>query len=122
MQKIERGKAMNAARKELKQRYEQRKIVGGVYLIKNTRGGKMLLEATTDIRGSKNRFDFSQKTGSCVDMRIQSDWKKWGADAFVFEVLEEYEKGDSQTMNEFQSDISVLKALWDEKLSMAETR
>jgi hypothetical protein len=108
---------MNAARKELKQLYEQRKIVGGVYLIKNTQGEKALLEATTDLRGSKNRFSFSQKTGSCVDMRIQDDWKKYGADAFVFEVLEEHEKGDSQTMEEFQSDISVLKDLWAEKLS-----
>jgi hypothetical protein len=111
---------MNAARKELKQRYEQRKIVGGVYLIKNTQGGKALLEATTDLHGSRNRFDFSQKTGSCVDMRIQNDWKRCGADAFVFEVLEEHEKENSQTMEEFQSDISVLKDLWAEKLSTAD--
>jgi hypothetical protein len=109
---------MNATRKELKQRYEQRKIVGGVYLIKNTQSGKSLLEAATDLRGSRNRFDFAQKTGSCVDMRIQQEWKKWGADAFVFEVLEEHEKGNSQTMEEFQSDISVLKDLWGEKLSL----
>ena len=108
---------MDAARKELKQQYEQRKIVGGVYLIKNTRGEKMLLEATTDIRGSRNRFDFSLKTGSCADMRLQEDWKKWGADSFVFQVLEEHEKGDSQTMAEFQSDISILKDLWGEKLA-----
>jgi hypothetical protein len=108
---------MDTARKELKQRYEQRKIVGGVYLIKNTRGGKTLLEAATDIRGSRNRFDFSQKTGSCTYMRLQEDWKRLGADSFVFEVLEEHEKGDSQTMEEFQSDISVLKDLWVEKLS-----
>ncbi|MDR1482788.1 MAG: GIY-YIG nuclease family protein [Synergistaceae bacterium] len=107
---------MNTARKELKERYKQRKIVGGVYLIRNTRGGRVLLGATTDIRGSGNRFDFSRKTGLCVDMRLQEDWKKWGADSFVFEVLEEYEKDDSQTMEEFQSDISVLKDLWDEKL------
>jgi hypothetical protein len=50
-------------------------------------------------------------------MRLQEDWKKWGADSFVFEILEEYEKKDSQTMEEFQSDISVLKDLWAEKLS-----
>ncbi|MDR0647860.1 MAG: GIY-YIG nuclease family protein [Synergistaceae bacterium] len=112
---------MNAARKELKQRYEQRKIVGGVFLIKSTQGGKTLLDATTDIRGSRNRFDFSQKTGSCTYMRLQEDWKKWGADSFVFEVLEEHEKGDAQTMEEFQSDISVLKDLWVEKFSMSGT-
>jgi hypothetical protein len=111
---------VNAAQKELKKQYEQRKIVGGVYRIKNMRGGKTLLEATTDIRGSRNRFDFSQKTGLCTDMRLQEDWKKWGADSFIFEILEEYEKEDSQTMEEFQSDISLLKGLWGEKLSMPE--
>jgi hypothetical protein len=112
------GDLMKTPRKELKRQYAQRKIVGGVYLLKNTRSGKTLLEASTDLRGSKNRFDFSQKTGSCVDMRLQKDWKALDADSFVFEVLEEYEKRDSQTMEEFQSDISVLKKLWGDRLSL----
>ena len=74
------------------------------------------MEATTDIQGSKNRFDFSQKTGSCVDMRVRQDWETLGADSYVFEVLEEYPKGDTQTTKEFEADIAALKELWLEKL------
>ncbi|MDR1623258.1 MAG: GIY-YIG nuclease family protein [Synergistaceae bacterium] len=108
---------MEARRKELTSRYRERKITGGVYLLKNTQGGKSLLEATTDMRGSKNRFDFSQKTNSCANLKLQQDWEKYGAGAFTFEVLEEHVKSESQTMKEFEADIAVLKELWFEKFS-----
>jgi hypothetical protein len=109
---------MEAARKkELLTQYRERKITGGIYLIKNAYGGKTYLDATTDINASKSRFEFSKKTGVCAYKTIQGDWDSSGPDAFSFEVLEEYEKSGSQTMKEFETDIAALKALWAEKLS-----
>jgi hypothetical protein len=116
------GPSVNTRRKELTSQYQERKITGGVYLIENTRGGQSLLEATTDIRGSKNRFDFSQKTNSCVNLKLRRDWEKDGPDAFVFQVLEEHVKGETQTMKEFEADIAVLKDLWLEKFSMEDIK
>ena len=90
--------------------YKQRKIVGGVYAITNTPNGKMLLQTTSDIQGSQNRFEFSQMTGGCVSMQLQEDWKAYGADAFTFEILGQLEKKDTQTAEDFADD---LKTLYD---------
>ncbi|MDR1246208.1 MAG: GIY-YIG nuclease family protein [Clostridiales Family XIII bacterium] len=104
-------------KKELQEQYKERKIIGGVYAIKNIRKDKLLLDASADLRGSNNRFDFAKKTGSCVNVKLQSDWNKQGSDDFAFEVMEELEKGETQTDAEFKADIDVLKEMWLEKLS-----
>ncbi|MDR1966738.1 MAG: GIY-YIG nuclease family protein [Synergistaceae bacterium] len=106
-----------ARKKELLMQYKERKIVGGVFLMKNALNGKTYLEATKDICASKSRFDFSKKTGLCAYNMIQDDWNASGPDFFSLEILEEYEKSDAQTMKEFETDIAALKALWAEKLS-----
>lgn len=104
-------------KKELQALYKEREIVGGVYVIKNTLNNKLLLEADTDLQGSKNRFEFAQKTGSCVDMKLQKDWAAQGCGQFVFEVLEELKKSETQTAADFKADVALLKEIWLEKLS-----
>ena len=99
-------------KKELQNRYKEREIVGGVYAIKNTLNNKVFLEAATDIRGIKNRFEFAQKTGSCIHVKLQSDWDKCGGGQFAFEVLEELQKGDTQTAEGFKADLMLLKEMW----------
>ena len=107
----------NDKKKELQAQYKEREIIGGICAIKNTLNNKMLLLVTTDLRGSKNRFEFSQQTGSCVDMKLQNDWNAHGRNAFTFEVLEELKKKEAQTMKEFKADMEVLKEIWLDKLS-----
>ena len=107
----------NKSRKELLAQYKERDVVGGVYVIRNILNNKLLLGAAADLQGIKNRFDFSQKTGSCVDLKLQSDWSKQGGEQFVFEVLEELKKGETQTVESFNADIDLLKEIWLEKLS-----
>ena len=104
-------------KKELQAQYKEREIIGGVYVIKNTLSNKTLFAGSTDLRGSKNRFEFSRKTGTCVDMKLQNDWNKQGGEQFVFEVLEELKKGKTQTAQEFKADIDILKEMWLDKLS-----
>ena len=105
------------AKKELKNIYSERDIIGGVFVIRNSFNDKCFLDATTDLRGIKNRFEFAQKTGSCVHMKLQDDWNKHGGDKFIFEVLEELKKSDVQTAEEFKTDIDLLKTMWLEKLN-----
>lgn len=105
------------SKNELKAQYKERERIGGVYMIKNTLTGRILLRADTDLQGSKNRFEFSQKTGSCVDRMLQSDWNKEGGRIFVLEVLEELKKVETQTAEEFETDINFLKDIWLDKLS-----
>jgi len=104
-------------KKEILAQYKEREMIGGVYAIKNTLNDKLLLLVTADLQGSKNRFAFSQKTGSCVDMKLQSDWNRQGGGQFVLEVLEELKKGDTQTEKEFKADLGILKEMWLDRLS-----
>jgi hypothetical protein len=103
-------------RKELLAAYKERKVVGGICAVKNVQNGKMLLAAVADIQGYKNRFQFSQSNGECMNIKMQADWKKYGARAFVLEVLEEYEKKETQSQKEFGDDLKALKEIWLEKL------
>ena len=112
--------SQNQTKKEIISQYKDREIIGGVYAVKNTMNGKMLIESATDLRGRLNRFEFSQKTGTCVYAKLRDDWNKQKGCQFVFEVLEELKKGDSQTTTEFQADVDILKEMWLEKLAGSE--
>jgi hypothetical protein len=106
-------------KKELQAEYKERKVIGGIFVVKNTLTGKILLDSTQDLQGSIHRFEFSKKTGSCVSMKLQRDWKPIDAPPFVIEVLEELEKSSTQTDAEFKSDLRTLKEIWLEKLADA---
>jgi hypothetical protein len=107
----------NNTKKEIIAQYKKREIIGGVYAIKNTLNNKLLLGAVTDLQGTVNRFEFSKKTGSCVDLKLQNDWNTQGGERFVFEILEELKKGETQTEAEFKADIDALKEMWLENLA-----
>jgi len=104
-------------KKKLQLQYKSKETIGGVFLIRNTTNNKILLDAATNLSSRKNRFEFSQKTGSCVEMKLQGDWSAQEGRQFVFEVLEELEKGKTQTNEEFKADIDFLKEIWLDKLS-----
>ncbi len=104
-------------KKKIISEYKQRLEIGGVIAIKNNATGKVLLEATRDVEGYKNRFEFSKKTGSAVSLKLAQDFKTYGSEAFSLEVLETIKKGESQTPKEFNDDVKLLKELWCEKFS-----
>lgn len=104
-------------RKELIQNYKDRKVIGGVYCIKNTVNGKILLQSTVDLQGGLNRFEFAKITGSCVSLFLQKDWAEFGKDAFDIKVLDKLEKSEEQTQKEFLQDIKELEEIWKEKFN-----
>ena len=103
-------------RKELINEYKGRKLSGGVFKITNTITGNYMLNHAIDLQGSQNLFDFSVATGSCVNTKVQKDWKEFGGKAFAFEVLEEIEINEDQSLKEFKEDLKALEQLWRERL------
>lgn len=103
-------------RKQLREQYKARKVVGGVYRIRNTTTNRFYLQSTDDIQGTRNWFQFSCATNSCTLPPIREDWAASGSAAFVLEELDLLEKTEQQTTEEFRGDIRVLLELWDEKL------
>ncbi len=104
------------SRKEIHDQYKQRKQVGGVFVIRNTVNGKIWIDASVDLAGSRNRFAFAQSTGSAVVMKLQKDWQSMGPQVFSFEILEELTKKEAQGDAEFKEDLQTLKEIWREKL------
>lgn len=106
----------NMDRKEIIQEYKNRKITGGVYRILNTKTNKFLLGSTKNLQGIINRFNFSKSTDSCVEMKLENEWKKYKAESFIIEILEQIDKKPEQEEKEFADDIKTLEEIWREKL------
>ncbi len=103
------------AKKQVRAAYKERVVLGGIYAITNTVTGRKLVDATQSLVASRNRLEFAQTTGSAVTPKLQKDWGTYGPESFVFEVLEELERGEAQTPQEFAKDLKLLKELWLEK-------
>lgn len=104
-------------KKEIIKRYKERTVTGGVFKITNTQNGKYLLSSDIDLKSSRNRFDFSVSTGSCVHMKLQKDWDIFGAKSFIFEVLDELEKEPEQGIKAFTEDLKLLEEMWRNRLN-----
>lgn len=104
-----------SSRKALKEQYQNRKIVGGVYCIKCMDRDEVWFRATEDIQGAKNRFQFFVSTDSCPEPCMKEAWKDSGASGFSFEIIEEIERKETQTDREFSDDVNTLLELWLEK-------
>lgn len=103
------------SKKELKEKYKSRTVIGGVYCFKCNVTNQTWIRASKDIKGTKNRFAFSVSANSCPDAHLNGAWEQYGAASFSLEVLEELEKKEVQTDSEFLEDLNVLIELWEEK-------
>lgn len=103
------------SKKDLIAAYKQRKQVGGIYAVTNTKTGKSLVLASPDIDGIRKRYEFAEMTGGCFHPKLVKDAQTYGNDAFTFDVLETLEMKQTQTGREFAEDLETLLALWLEK-------
>ncbi len=104
-------------RKEMKENYKTRSMVGAIVAIRNKKNGKMFIQATQDMEGSRNRFAFARTTGSGLPIKVQNIWQQEGPDNFEWVVLEELKKGEGQSEDSFAEDMRILKEMWMEKIS-----
>ena len=88
--------------------YKERRHQGGVYEIRCKENGKRLLLSTTDMQGSRNRFEFAQGTGGCIHPKLRLDWDRYGGKAFEFVLAETLEQKEGQTDADFQREIEAL--------------
>jgi hypothetical protein len=103
------------SKKELKKNYKNRTVIGGIFGIKCHGNDRIWIKSTKDMAGQKNRFGFSLATNSCPEPGMLADWKRYGAKSFAFVVLEEIEKGETQTEKEFSDDVAMLFEIWHDK-------
>jgi hypothetical protein len=94
-----------------------RSLMMGIYSLVNTVTGRMLIGNSLNLRSHLNRMRTELRLGVYRHRPLQEDWKKYGEEAFRFDILEEYLP---QNEDDFPAIVTVLKALeekWGEKLS-----
>lgn len=103
------------SRKDLIRAYKERRRVAGVFQIKNTANGKVLLGSSLNVDGPLNSHRFMLRSGKHLNEALQKDWAAFGEDSFTFEILETVPESDNPQTN-VEDELSLLEQIWLEKL------
>jgi len=100
---------------ELKRAYKDNPPAAGIYRITNTVNGRVLLGKGMNVRGILNSQQAQLQFGSHRNRDLQQDYNQFGADRFIFEVIDRLETTD-RTQERLREDLAALEELWLEKL------
>ncbi|MBN1650485.1 MAG: GIY-YIG nuclease family protein [Bacteroidales bacterium] len=102
-------------RKELKKEYKQMKFKMGVFQIRNTVNNKVFIDSSTDLVAIWNRQRMELNFGSHPNLALQKEWKTFGEDKFVYEIVAELEQKSDET-TDYKKELKALKEMYLEKL------
>lgn len=103
------------SKKEINREYLERPKPAGVFQVKNTANGKLLLGSSLNLEGALNGHKFTLKIGSHRNKGLQNDWNEYGAESFVFEILETVQVREDPNFN-LGDELTLLEMIWLEKL------
>ena len=100
---------------DLIREYKERSKPAGVFMVKNTANGKLLLGSSLNLEGPLNSARFMLRSGKHLNQALQHDWDTFGAESFVFEILETVPESDDPGFN-LEEELTLLEEIWIEKL------
>jgi group I intron endonuclease len=103
------------SRHDLKREYRERKKPAGVFQVKNTANGKILVGSSLNLEGPLNRHRFLLSIGTHGNRALQDDYDKYGPDKFVFEILEVVRVKDTPEFS-IEDELTLLEQIWLEEL------
>jgi group I intron endonuclease len=103
------------SKKDIKREYKEREKPAGVFQVKNTVNGKVLLGSSLNLEGPLNGHKFMLTIGGHRNKVLQQEWNKYGPDKFVFEILEVVEVKDDPNFN-LSDELTLLEQIWLEEL------
>lgn len=101
-------------RKKLKEEYKRMINDKGVFVVRNTVNNKVFLGSSLNLKNKFERIKLMLNTGNHYNSEFQNDWKKYGEDSFVYEVLETLKIHNEENYN-YSSDLEILEILWIDK-------
>ena len=105
---------MDKTKKELKKEYQQNHPAMGVYQIRNLVNGKVLIGSALNLTGALNSPKFQLTAGSHVNKSLQAEWREFGSESFVFEILDELTATEGPG-HDYRADLAFLEEFWLEK-------
>jgi group I intron endonuclease len=103
------------SKQDLKREYRERKKPAGIFQVKNTVNGKVLLGSSLNLEGPLNSHRFMLTIGKHRNAALQKDWNDSGPEAFVFEILEVVKVPVDPDFN-LSDELTLLEQIWIEKL------
>jgi len=103
------------SQQQIKREYKERKKPAGVFQVKNTVNGKVLLGSSLNLEGPLNSHKFMLSIGRHPNENLQKDWNAYGPDQFVFEILEVVKFNDDPNFN-LIDELTLLEQIWIEKV------
>ena len=93
----------------------------GVYAVRHLPSGRTLLDWSAHLQGSLNRHRFQLDAGAHPVAALLADWRRDGAQAFTFEVLDELPADPARPADhDYREDLKGLEALWRERLGLTD--
>ena len=105
-----------ASKRALIRAYKESRRPMGVYQVRNTVDGRVLVGRSVDLPSILNRERAALRFGAHQNAALQRDWNALGPDAFAFEVLDTLTAPDDQPAYDPTDDLRVLEAMWLERL------
>lgn len=102
-------------KKELKEAYKQMVFPMGVFQIKNSSNGKVLIDNSTDMQAKWNRHKMELKFGNHKNKELQKDWNNLGEVNFNFEILSELKPSEEKNTN-YTKDLQDLQQMVIEEM------
>lgn len=102
-------------KKELKNKYKQTPRPMGIYQIKNTVNGKILIGRSLNLEGSKNSYLYQLDFKRHHYEDLQEDISLHGYEAFTFDVLETIDP-DKYSQEEYPFALEIMEEKWLETL------
>jgi group I intron endonuclease len=103
------------SKQDIKREYKERLKPAGVFQVKNTINGKVLLGSSLNLEGPMNGHKFLLTIGQHRNEALQKEWNEYGPDKFVFEILEIVKVTEDPDFN-LADELTLLEQIWLEKL------
>ncbi len=107
-------------KKELKEQFKEIKIEAGVYQIRNTSNNKIFVTSASNLK-TINGKRTEMASGHHWNSALKKELIEFGADVFVFEILEILEKKEAGYYNEKDA-LKKLEQKWLDKLQPYDER
>jgi group I intron endonuclease len=102
-------------KKALTREYKENERPMGVFQIRNTVNGKVLIGTSVNLPAILNRHKAELRLGGHRNRALQQDWNEFGAEAFELEILDTLPPSDRPAYDP-AGDLKALEEMWLEKL------
>ena len=108
-------------RKDMLDAFKRSRPEAGVYRIVNRENGRMLLDSSVNLAGTRNRFEFTVSTDTPLGLAapLREEAREFGLGVFEFEVLDVLDVTPEMSAGEIEADLATLEQLWRERLDAA---